>query len=109
KVTVAIVAGLLSKLRARYDYIVVDTPSQLSENVLEVFDAADHHLLVTTPEIPALKNARLTLDMLDLLDYRRATRSLVLNRADPKAGISVAEVESALRTAVRVQLPATQA
>jgi pilus assembly protein CpaE len=108
KVTVDIVAKLLGKLRARYDYIVVDTPSQLSENVLESFDAANHHLLVTTPEIPALKNARLTLDMLDLLDYRGATRSLVLNRADPKAGISVAEVESALRTAVRVQLPATQ-
>lgn len=109
RVRVEIVADLLDRLRARYDYIVVDTPSQLSENVLEAFDAADHHLLVTTPEIPALKNARLTLDMLDLLDYRRPTRSLVLNRAEPKTGVSVADVESALRTEVRVQLPATPA
>ena len=69
RIPVSLVAELLARLRTRYDYVVVDTPSQFSEHVLEAFDAADHHVLVTTPEIPSLKNTRLTLDMLDLLEY----------------------------------------
>lgn len=106
-VTPSVVRSVIDLLRDRYDYIVIDTPSQFSESVLEAFDAAEHQVLVTTPEIPSLKNLRLTLDMLDLLDYRREERAVVLNRADPKAGITVAEAESAIRDTVAVQLPAT--
>lgn len=108
RITPAVVAGLLDQLRTIYHYVVVDTPSQFSEQVLEAFDAADHQVLVTTPEIPSLKNLRLTLDMLDLLDYDRGSRAVLLNRADPKAGLSVADAESAIRTSVSAQLPATQ-
>ena len=35
-------------------------------------------------------------------------RSVVLNRADPKVGLSVADAEAAIRTVDRAQLPATQ-
>jgi pilus assembly protein CpaE len=109
RVSAATVGQLLDRLRQRYDYVVVDTPSQFSEQVLEAFDRATHHVVVTTPEIPALKNTRLTLDMLDLLGYGNAHRSLVVNRADAKVGLGVADVESALRSTVAVELPATPA
>jgi pilus assembly protein CpaE len=107
RVPVRVVSELLAQLRTRYDYIVVDTPSQFSEHVLEALDAAHHHVLVTTPEIPALKNTRLTLDMLELLGYDDASRSIVVNRADPKVGLSTADVQSALRASVDGELPAT--
>jgi MinD-like ATPase involved in chromosome partitioning or flagellar assembly len=83
KISPALVNSLIKKLRARYDYVVIDTPAQFSEHVLEALDASDHHVLITTPEIPALKNLRLTLDMLDLLAYRNASRAIVLNRGCP--------------------------
>lgn len=107
KITPALVASLLERLRSRYDYIVVDTPPQLSEHVLEAFDAADHHVLVSTPEIPSLKNLRLTLDMLDLLAYGAQQRSVLLNRAEPKAGVTRTDAEAALGTPVTAVLPAT--
>ena len=40
RVPVRVVGELLAQLRTRYDYVVVDTPSQFSEHVLEALDAA---------------------------------------------------------------------
>jgi pilus assembly protein CpaE len=108
RISADLVRKVIARLRCEYDYIVVDSPPQLSEQVLEAFDAADHHVLVTTPEIPSLKNLRLTLDMLDLLGYGRSRRTVVLNRADPKVGLGVAEAEAAIDTPITAQLPATQ-
>jgi pilus assembly protein CpaE len=107
RVPVRVVTELLAQLRKRYDYVVVDTPSQLSEHVLEAFDAAQHHVLVTTPEIPSLKNTRLTLDMFELLGYPASSRSVVINRADPKVGLSSTDVQRALSTTIAAELPAT--
>ncbi len=107
RVPVRVVTELLAQLRRRYDHIVVDTPSQLSEHVLEVFDAAQHHVLVTTPEIPALKNTRLTLDMFELLGYAPSSRHVLVNRADPKVGLSSSDVQRALDTTIATELPAT--
>jgi pilus assembly protein CpaE len=107
RISAELVQTVIARLRREYDYVVVDSPPQLSEQVLEAFDVADHHVLVTTPEIPSLKNLRLTLDMLDLLGYGRDRRTIVLNRADPKAGLGVADAEAAIDTAITAQLPAT--
>ena len=78
--------------------MVLDTPSQLSEQVLEALDASAHHVLVTTPDLPALKNLRLMLDTLDLLGLDPARRSVLLNRHDTASGLQPAEVAGALRT-----------
>jgi pilus assembly protein CpaE len=108
RIPVSLVTDLLALLKTRYAYVVVDTPSQFSEHVLAALDASDHHVLLTNPEIPALKNLRLTLDMLDLLHYPRERRSIVFNRADSSAGLSVADVEDTIKTAIAVQVPASR-
>src|SRR5712691_6638252 len=69
KVSPALVGELLAVLRGMFGYIVVDTPAYLSEHVLTAMDASSHHVLLATPDVPALKNLRVTLDMLDLLSY----------------------------------------
>jgi pilus assembly protein CpaE len=109
KISSDVIADLVLHLRSRYDYVVIDTPTQLSEHVLEALDAADHHVLITTPEIPALKSMRLTLDTLDLLSYRSATRSIVLNQSDPNVGLTTAEAEGALSSPITALIPASPA
>lgn len=108
KVPADLVGSLIEQLRYRYDYVVIDTPSRFSEHVLAALDASDHHVLLTNPEIPALKNLRLTLDMLDLLGYEHERRSIVFNRADSAAGLSAAEVEEALKSSIAVHVPASR-
>jgi pilus assembly protein CpaE len=105
RVPPGLVGDLLALLPAVYDYVVVDTPAQFSANVLTALDAAHHQVLLTTPERPALKNLRLTLDMLDLLSYPRETRAIVVNRADSRIGLTAPEVEDLVRSPIAGQLP----
>lgn len=107
KIPVEQVAQLLEALLATHEYVVVDTPSQLSEPVLAAMDMAHHFILLTTPEITALKNLRLTLDMLDLLGYDPNTRAIVFNRSDARAGLSAADIETAIKTPISVRIPSS--
>ena len=88
KVPPTLVGELLTVLRGMFDYVVVDTPAQFSEHVLTAMDASAHHVLLTTPDVPALKNLRVTLDMLDMLSYPQQIRSIVLNRSASKLSVS---------------------
>jgi pilus assembly protein CpaE len=106
-VSVELVAELLEVLRGRYDHVVVDTASQLSEVVLAALDVADHHVLVTAPEVAAVKNLRLTLDMFDLLDYPSERRVIVLNKAGSAKSLSADEVTAALGQAAEIEIPHT--
>jgi pilus assembly protein CpaE len=105
----SLVADLLRMLRRMFDYVVIDTPPQFNEHVLAVLDEADHHVLLTTPDVPTLKNLRLTIDMLDMLSYPRDRRTIVLNREDSRVGLTVADVESVVKTSVTARVPASLA
>jgi pilus assembly protein CpaE len=108
RVPAALVGELLTVLRGMYDFVVVDTPAQFSEHVLTAMDVSDHHVLLTTPDTPAMKNLRIALDMLDLLSYSRDIRSVVVNRSDSKVGLTTSDVEQVVRSAVNGQVPSSR-
>lgn len=108
KVPPALVGELLAVLRGIFDYVVVDTPAQFSEHVLTAMDASAHHVLLTTPDVPALKNLRVTLDMLDLLSYPREIRSVILNRSDSKVGLSMEDVDRVVRWPIAAYIPSSR-
>ena len=103
-----LVRNVLHLARAMFDHVVVDCASQFSETVLAVLDEADQYVLVTTPELPALRSLRVTLDMFDLLGYGHDGRVVVLNRADSKVGLSPGAVERVLRVPVTAQIPSSR-
>lgn len=98
---------LLQVLASRYDVIVVDLPARFSPAALVALDHADHHIVVATPERPALKNLRVTLDILDLLGYSRAARAVLFNRSDTRAAISAAEVAAVVRGPIAAHVPSS--
>ena len=91
-----------------YDYIVVDTPPFFSDQVLAALDMSAYYVLLATPDIQALKNLRLTLDMFDLLEYPREQRVLVLNRADARVGLTPADIERVVRAPILGHIPSTR-
>lgn len=109
RVDVKAVGELVRVLRRMYDYVIIDTPPAFSEHVLAAFDASDCYVLLATLDIPALKNLRLTLEMLELLGYPQAGWLVALNRSDSKVGLALDEVERTLRVPVAVQIPSSRA
>jgi pilus assembly protein CpaE len=109
KVTPALVGELLEVLRGMFGYVVVDTPAYLSEHVLTALDVSVHQVLIATPDVPSLKNLRVTTDMLDLLSYPRDARSIVLNRSDSDVGLSADDVERVLRAPIAAHIPSSRA
>ncbi len=108
RIPAPLVTALLVALSRTYDYVVVDTPSQLSDHVLAALDASDDIVLITTPELPSLKNLRLTLDVLDTLGYSAESRAVVLNRSDDSVGLSLAAVERVIKCPLAVRVPSSQ-
>jgi pilus assembly protein CpaE len=105
KIPAQFIEELLVALRSRYDYVVIDTPGLLSSRVLAALDTSDHHVLLTTVEFPALKRARLTVDMLTLLAQRGPATSIVLNRADAEGTLSDAQIDEIVRSPIAARLP----
>ena len=92
-------------LRDHFDYVIVDTPPAFDDHVLAAFDLSDVVALIATLDIPALKNLKLTLETMDLLNYPRDRWRIVLNRADSKVGLAIGEVEKSLRATISAQIP----
>ena len=103
-----LVGRILNLLRDHFDYVVIDTPPAFDDQVLAAFDVSDVVALIATLDIPALKNLKLTLETLDLLNYPRERWKVVLNRADSKVGLVASEVEKTLKATIASQIPSSR-
>lgn len=104
----SLIGRVLRLLRQMFQFVVVDTPPAFTDHVLAAFDESDYVALLATLDIPALKNLKLTLETLDLLNYPRDRWRVVLNRADSKVGLQLGEVEKTLRVPISVQIPSSR-
>jgi len=96
---------ILKKLRQMFDLVIVDMYSSLQDIVISILDISDVILLVTTPEIPSIKSAKLFFEVTDALEYPREKTQLVLNKADHRIGIRAEDIESSIKYKVMAQFP----
>jgi pilus assembly protein CpaE len=104
-VTTSSLKEILEHIKEALDYIVVDTWSSLHDTMLTVMDIADRIILITTPEIPAIKNAKLFFEVTEALEYPKGKTLLVLNKADRRSGIRAQDIETGIKHPVAVQIP----
>ncbi|HVD31508.1 MAG TPA: AAA family ATPase [Methylomirabilota bacterium] len=93
----------VEELRDHFAFVVCDLWSSLDDLTLGMLRSADHIVLVTTPEVPALKNIRRVLGATTLLNDERT--QIVLNRHPGKVGVSIADVERNLGRRVSATIP----
>jgi pilus assembly protein CpaE len=108
-VTETKLARLLEVARESYDVIVVDTSPFFHGPMLATLDRTDELLLLTSLDVPTIKNVRLSLQTLELLSFPADRIKVVLNRANSKVGMQRKEVESALEMGVRYEVPSDRA
>jgi pilus assembly protein CpaE len=101
----SLVSRVLAILKANFEFVVVDTSPAFDEHVLQAFDETDELLLVTTLDVPTLKNVKIACETLDLLNFPKARRHLVLNRADDKVGLAPEKVETTLDMKIDQAIP----
>lgn len=90
------VGRLLSRLAALHQFVIVDTPVGLTELTAASLDASELALLVTTPELSALRRTHACLRLLQGLEFPTSKLQLVLNRVDSKTRVSTREAAEAL-------------
>lgn len=101
----AAVGQVIDKLLARYAFVVVDTWSFLDEVTETLLRRADEVLLVTTPELPTLRNAKRLIEFAQRHDIDTSRIMIVLNRFPSVEGISLEDVQQHLRHPVAANIP----
>ncbi len=96
---------VLEFLQRMYSYVVVDTSSILTDVVLSAIDISDVIVLVTTQEIPAIKNARLFLDLLQTMGINKERVVFAMNRYDKRIAITPDRVSENLKHEVSTTIP----
>jgi pilus assembly protein CpaE len=104
-VTPTLVSDVLKRLQTMFDVIVVDTGSVLDDVVLNVLDISDKIIVVTTPEIPAIKDAKLFFEVTEALEYQRSRIIFILNKADKRINIRAEDIEENIKYSIQAQLP----
>lgn len=98
-------AKLLQYLRNIYSFVVVDTTSYLTDIVQSAIEIADVIVLITTQEIPAIKNANAFLNLTDGSEISRERIMFVMNRYDKRIAITPEQIGKSLRQEIAIAVP----
>ena len=105
KVTTAQFMKVLQYLRQLFAYIVVDTCSYLNDVTLAVLDDSDVVVLVTTQDIPSIKDGRLFLDLMATMGIPLDRVAFVMNRFDKRIAITPEKVAENLKLELAAVIP----
>ncbi len=92
-------------LRRMFSYVIIDTGSNLDEVTLAGIDVADLIVLITSQDIPAIKNVRLFMNLTDLLGVDRSQILFLLNKFDKRRSISADRIGDITKQAVMGTIP----
>jgi pilus assembly protein CpaE len=99
-------ANAIGLLASNHDYVIVDTPSRLSEDTLAILDVANVILIIITYQGSTIANTRSAIDTFEALGYKgQKPILLVVNQADLTAGLSKGGMEHALNLPVVGEIP----
>jgi pilus assembly protein CpaE len=97
--------GIVRMLRTMCAFVIVDMPPHFDDVVLALLEEADDVLLVASMDIPSIKNLKVGIQTLGLLSLAGAKLRLVLNRANAKVNLDIADVERAIGISVAFRVP----
>jgi pilus assembly protein CpaE len=96
---------IVEVLRTFCSYVIIDTPTYFNDVVLGLIEVSDDVLLVAGMDIPNIKNVKIGLQTLRLLNTPMEKLRLILNRANSKVKLDVGEVERTLGVQADALIP----
>ena len=104
EVTPELVTRAIAVLRKSFRYIVVDLGVTITDSTLALFDLTQHVVVVTAPEMSAVKSAADALDILVQLGAPHDRLTVVLNNRSIKPAVTKSAVERSLKRPVDVEV-----
>jgi pilus assembly protein CpaE len=86
------VQRVIEAARAKFDYVVVDTPAALTEIVLAAFDMSNQLYVMATLDLPSVRHMGVFLNTLEKLKIPSDNVKLILNKAERDVGLDVDQV-----------------
>jgi len=95
---------ILEELKKTFDFIIVDTWTSLHDLVLAIMDVSDRIVLITTPDIPSIKNTKLFFEVTEALGYPPEKVFLTINKVDRRSSIRAEDIETGIKHPVAATL-----
>lgn len=96
---------MFGMLNSIFDFVVVDIGRQLDDRIVEVLELSDAIIMLTTLEVPAIRNTSRYMEIFDRLELDQDKIHLIVNRYHKKSQLSVKDLESALGLDVFWKIP----
>lgn len=103
-VTPDLINRAIAVLRKTFRYIIVDLGVTITDATLALFDLTQHVVLVTVPELSAVKTASDAVDILEQLGAPHDRVTVVLNNRSANPAVTRAAVERALKRKVDLEI-----
>src|SRR5213080_3325279 len=104
EITPELITKAISVLRKSFTYIVVDLGVTITDSTLALFDLTQHILVVTTPEMSAVKSAADAIEILIQIGTPPDRLAVVLNNRSLKPPVTKAAVERSLKRPVDLEV-----
>jgi len=105
KFTPKAISRVIEVLREMGAIVVIDTARSLDDVVLQVLSESDDIVYLVGMDVPSVKNARLGLQALEVVQIPLSHVLVVLNRADSRVQLSPRDVEKVLEMKLDISLP----
>jgi pilus assembly protein CpaE len=88
-----------------YEYVIVDCPLGLSDLNLVTIDCCDELYLVTTPDVPGLRDLSKYVDRLSQCNVSPSKLKVVVNRYSSDCAVTMDQMEKAIRQPISIMVP----
>ena len=107
-VTGEAIGKVVRALRRSFEYVVIDGTAQYTDPALAAFDLSDAVCLIAALDVVGIRHLSLALQTLTSLGFPRDRFRVILNRADSKVGLEVADIERIVKVKADAMIPSTR-
>jgi pilus assembly protein CpaE len=95
---------ILSLLNGNFHYVIIDVPASFQDIVLTALDCSEKILVLSTLDLPTIKNVKVGLNLMENLKYKDKIQVLV-NKASEQYGVKFSEFEETVGYPIWVNIP----
>ncbi len=95
---------VLGLLNGNFHYVIIDVPAAFQDIVFTALDNSEKILVVSTLDLPAIKNIKVGLNIMENLRYKDKI-SVIVNKANEQYGVNYSEFEETVGYPIWENIP----